>query len=89
MHISPPTVDFLRSFGHDAVRVDEVLSAGATDEEIIDWAAQDRRTILTRDLDFSAPIALSGKATPSVISLQLSSSRTDLVNAGLEKVLPR
>lgn len=88
MHISPHTIAFLRSSGHDAVRVDEVLSAGATDEEIIDCAAQDSRTILTQDLDFSALIALSGKVIPSVISLRLSSSRIDFVNALLEKVLP-
>ena len=88
MHMSPHTVDFLRSSGHDALRVNEVLSARATDEEIIDWAAQESRTILTQDLDFSALIALSGKAIPSVISLRLSSSRVDYVNALLEKVLP-
>ncbi|MGH8522787.1 MAG: DUF5615 family PIN-like protein [Gammaproteobacteria bacterium] len=49
MHMSPHTVDFLRSSGHDAVRVNEVLSARATDGEIIDWGAQERRTILTQD----------------------------------------
>ncbi|MGH8602949.1 MAG: DUF5615 family PIN-like protein, partial [Gammaproteobacteria bacterium] len=47
----------MRSSGHDAVRVNEVPSARATDEEIIDWAAQESLIILTQDLDFSALIA--------------------------------
>jgi predicted nuclease of predicted toxin-antitoxin system len=43
---------------------------------------------LTQDLDFSEIIALSGKMKPSLISLRLSSSHIEFVNAILEKVLP-
>jgi len=44
---------------------------------------------LTQDLDLSEIIALSGKMKPSLISLRLSSSHIEFVNAILEKVLPR
>ena len=40
-----------------------------------------------QDLDFSAIVALSGRAAPSVISLRLTSSRIETVNARLEQVL--
>lgn len=88
MHISPTTVEFLGSIGHDVIRVDNVLSASAADEEIIAWAVRNSRTILTQDLDFSALIALSCSASPSVISLRLSTSRVDYVNPILAKILP-
>lgn len=88
MHISPATVAFVRSIGHDAIRVNNVLSASAADEDIISWAARNNWTILTQDLDFSALIALSGKTSPSVISLRLSTARVDYVNAVLTKIFP-
>jgi hypothetical protein len=51
-------------------------------------AARDGRCILTQDLDFSASVALSGRTGPSVISLRLSSSRVERVNAVLQEALP-
>jgi len=59
MHISPLTVEALRTWGHDVVRVNEVMAADAADEQIVELALQQRRTILTQDLDFSEIIALS------------------------------
>jgi predicted nuclease of predicted toxin-antitoxin system len=60
MHISPRTVAWLRSLGHDVVRVDEVLQPTASDEAIVDRARKEGRVVLTQDLDFSAIIAVSG-----------------------------
>lgn len=88
MHISPRTVEFLRSLGHDVVRVDEVLPTTASDEAIIARAAEESRAVLTQDLDFSAAIALAGMSAPSLISVRLYSSRIEYVNAILQKVLP-
>ena len=58
MHISPRTVEFLRSLGHDVVRVNEILPATASDETIVARAADEGRAVLTQDLDLSANIAL-------------------------------
>lgn len=58
LHISPHTVDFLRSLGHETVRVNEVLPVTSPDEVIVDLAQSEGRTILTQDLDFSAIVAL-------------------------------
>jgi predicted nuclease of predicted toxin-antitoxin system len=88
MHIAPTTVRFRRSLGHDVVRVDEVLHPSASDEAIVAASAREGRHILTQDLDFSAVVALSGRTVPSVISLRLSSSRVERVNAVLQDVLP-
>jgi predicted nuclease of predicted toxin-antitoxin system len=88
MHIAPRTVSFLRSLGHDVVRVDELLLPSAADDAIVAAATHDGRHILTQDLDFSASVALSGRTGPSVISLRLSSSRVERVNTVLQEVLP-
>ncbi len=69
-------------------RVDELLSPSAADGEIVVRAREVGRTILTQDLDFSAIIALSGRAAPSLITLRLSSSRLEYVNQLLERILP-
>ena len=88
VHISPRTVDFLRSLGHDTVRVSDALTPEAADEETIAEAEQDRRIILTQDLDFSDIVALSRRTAPSVVSLRLASSRIETVNSRLEQMLP-
>jgi predicted nuclease of predicted toxin-antitoxin system len=56
LHISPATVSFLRSLGHDILRVTAALPPTADDTEIIAYAAQENRTIITQDLDFSASV---------------------------------
>jgi predicted nuclease of predicted toxin-antitoxin system len=88
LHISPSTVSFLRSLGHDIIRLTAALPPTADDAEIIAYAAQENRTIITQDLDFSAIIALTRSKAPSLISLRLSSSRIEYVNALLLKILP-
>jgi predicted nuclease of predicted toxin-antitoxin system len=87
LHIAPRTVEFLKSVGHDVVRVSQVLPPTSSDLEIIAYAGRDRRAILTQDLDFSAEIAVSRQAYPSVILLRLSSSRIESVNRILSDVL--
>ncbi len=88
LHIAPATVEFLRRLGHDVVRVSETLPPTATDREIVATAVAQGRVILTQDLDFSAIIALSGTTQPSLLSVRLSSSRIEHVNAVLERILP-
>ena len=88
LHISPLTVTFPKSLGHDVIRVGEVLPINATDELIIQEARRDSRIILTQDLDFSRLIAVSGESTPSLISLRLKSSRIEYVNTLLSRLLP-
>jgi len=75
VNISPRTVEFLGTLGHDVVRVADALRPTAADEEIVVEAAREQRVILTQDLDFTALVALSGARGPSVMSLRLTSAR--------------
>jgi predicted nuclease of predicted toxin-antitoxin system len=87
LHISPRTVQFLCSLGHDVRRVNEILPITSADETVVKRASEEGRAILTQDLDYSTIITLSGAKAPSLISLRLSSSRVEHVNTVLEKVL--
>jgi len=88
MHISPRTVRSLQARGHDVVRINEIMPVTSADEAIVTRAIQDDRVILPQDLRFSAILALAGGRSPSLISLRLSSSRIEFVDAILERVLP-
>jgi len=88
MHISPITVHFLKTLGHNAIRVNEILPSNSSDRTIVETAKKKQRVIITQDLDFSEIISLSGEKVPSLISLRLSSSRIEYINNRLEKVLP-
>ena len=88
LHISPRTVEFLRRLGHDVARINEIMSPDSSDQAVVAEAAKQHRVIVTQDLDFSSIIALAGRKDPSIITLRLSSSRIEHVNAVLEKVLP-
>ncbi len=89
LHISPRTVAFLNSLGHDVIRTTSLLPANASDELIVAKATEEDRIILTQDLDFSALIALGGRTRPSLITLRLSSSAVEFVNSILQHVLPQ
>jgi len=60
----------------------------STDEAIVLRALDDERVVLSQDLRFSAILGRVGQRAPSLISLRLSSSRIEFVNAILERVLP-
>ena len=52
MHISPHTVAFPRTHGHDAIRVNEILPSDSSDRTIVETARNVGRTVLTQDSTF-------------------------------------
>ena len=88
MNISPQTVTALQQQGWDIIRVLDVLPATASDVEILNFARQENRVIVTHDLDFSMLVALSGYNQPSLITLRLSSTDLNIVNKKLLETLP-
>lgn len=89
VNIAQRTCAFLRSLGHDVVRVSDVLDPRSSDGRIVEFARADGRAVLSHDLDFSAIVALSGETSPSVITLRLGSAQIEAVNAALALVLPQ
>jgi predicted nuclease of predicted toxin-antitoxin system len=68
--VSPFVAVGLRSAGHDAVHVRDYAMQSATDDEILERAANEDRALLSADTDFATILARSDAARPSVILLR-------------------
>lgn len=63
--------ELLRHAGHDAVHIGELGLPRARDEQIVEIALREGRTIATFDGDFHAMLAVSNASGPSVIRLRV------------------
>jgi len=72
---------------YDVINLREEGLQGATDAEIVKKATKERRTILTRDLDFGDLMATSGEICLGIIVFRLQNERPENVNRRLEQVL--
>lgn len=89
MNISPKTVEVLGQQGWDIVRISQFLPVDASDQEILKFARQEGRVIITQDLDFSALLALGGYNRPSLITMRLSVSDPETITRRLLEILPQ
>src|SRR5262245_7607246 len=70
MNLSPGWVGFLRENGFEAVHWSTVGDPRASDTTIMAWARDNGWIVLTHDLDFSALLAATKAAGPSVVQLR-------------------
>ncbi len=89
MNISPQCVDKLKSLGWDIIRVSEVMDKKSKDIEIIEYAREHDRIIITHDLDFSMLLAIKSYRKPSVINLRLENIRHENVTKYILEVVNR
>jgi predicted nuclease of predicted toxin-antitoxin system len=89
MNLSPKTVAALQQRGWDIIRVSQVLPVTASDPEILEFARQHDRVVVTQDLDFSTLLALGGYNQPSLITLRLSVSDPETVTRKLLQIVPQ
>ncbi len=68
--MSPAWVAVLANAGWDAVHWSEVGDPRAPDPDVLAWARDRKRVVLTHDLDFGAMLALTGGTGPSVIQVR-------------------
>ena len=83
------TVNFLKQLGHDVIRAAEVVLANAKDEEILSWAHEDGRILLTRDKDFGALVFLSNVESSGVVLLRIDPLTITAVHAELKLFLQK
>ena len=76
MTLSPNWVPVLKSHGWSVVHWSTVGDPRASDRTIMEWAAKHEYVVLTHDLDFSAMLALSHAAGPSVLQVRAGDFRT-------------
>ncbi len=89
MNISPVTVSDLQLKGWNVIRVVEILPATASDLQILEFAREEERVIVSQDLDFSMLLAVGGYNQPSLITLRLSFTDPEVVTAKILQALPQ
>jgi predicted nuclease of predicted toxin-antitoxin system len=70
MNLSPRWVEMLSAAGFSAAHWSSVGAAAASDCIIMAWAAANDHVVLTHDLDFSAILAATHGAKPSVVQIR-------------------
>lgn len=60
----------LAALGHDAVHLAELGMQRSTDQQVMEHAVADQRTVITHDSDFAQLLARSGASAPSVIRVR-------------------
>jgi len=89
MGISPKTVTFLQTLGHDAVHLSDQGLERLSDPGIVEKAHQEGRIVLVHDLGFGELVAASGATLPSVITFRLRNMHPDRVNGALHSMFSR
>lgn len=87
MGLSPKTIAFLRTLGHDAVHLSEQGLERLPDPEIVAKAHQKSRVLLVHDLGVGELLAASGATLPSVITFRLRNMHPDRVDSALQHIL--
>src|SRR5258707_7461184 len=67
-----PVVRALREAGHDVVAIAEV-ARGATDQQVLERALNEKRVLITEDRDFGQLVYARGRSSAGVILLTLDS----------------
>jgi predicted nuclease of predicted toxin-antitoxin system len=78
MNISPLTVEQLRQQGLNVIRVSEIMKSNSKDKEVLAYARDNNKVLITQDLDFSMLLAVGGYTKPSVINLRLEKAHPPL-----------
>jgi predicted nuclease of predicted toxin-antitoxin system len=87
MGLAQSTVAVLCQMGHDAIHLSLSGLQRLTDSKIVEKSLQEKRIILTHDLDFGRIVALSQHHLPSVVTFRLADMRPVRVNTRLLEVL--
>lgn len=67
-----PVIRVLREAGHDVVAIAEVAK-GATDEEVLERALNEKRVLITEDRDFGELVYARGRSSAGVILVRFHS----------------
>jgi len=87
MNLSPTWVPVLRSAGWETSHWSAIGAATAPDAHIMAWARENGYTVITNDLDFSAILAATRAAGPSVVQIRGQDLAPDVLGQTLVAVL--
>jgi predicted nuclease of predicted toxin-antitoxin system len=81
MNLSPRWVELLLAAGIEATHWSELGARDAPDSVILAFARDNNYLILTSDLDFSAILAATGGAKPSVVQIRARDDSPDAIGS--------
>ena len=80
MNLSPKWCAVLQNEAWESVHWSNVGSASAPDHEIMQWAFNRERVVLTHDLDFGAMLAATQAKGPSVVQVRTQDVRPHILS---------
>lgn len=86
-NLSPQHAAELRTEGHDAVAVLEVGLSGATDEQILHFAVENGRVIVTLDADFANVMRFPPAQTLGVVRLKVHPATEERIRQAIRRAL--
>ena len=79
----------LRDEGWDVLHTGDIGLSRSTDRQILEFARNEQRVIITLDSDFHTILALTNASTPSVIRIRLEGLRGPDLALLIKKIWPR
>jgi predicted nuclease of predicted toxin-antitoxin system len=87
MGISPMSGQFLRDQGHDVMHLRDQGLERLPDPDILAKAREEKRILITHDLEFGELLGSAGARLPSVITFRLRNMSPDSVIHYLREIL--
>lgn len=79
----------LRDEGWDVLHTGDIGLSRSTDTQILEFARNEQRVIITLDSDFHTILALTNASTPSVIRIRLEGLRGPDLALLIKRIWPR
>ena len=79
----------LRDEGWDVLHTGDIGLSRSTDRQILEFARNEQRVIITLDSDFHTILALTNASTPSVIRIRLEGLRGPDLALLIKRIWPR
>ncbi len=79
----------LRDEGWDVLHTGDIGLSKSTDRQILEFARNEQRAIVTLDSDFHTILALTSASTPSVIRIRLEGLRGPDLALLIKRIWPR
>lgn len=81
------TIDMLKEMGHDVITAKELGMQRASDEDLLKFAREDDRLLITRDKDFGALLFLKEEISAGVILLRGTPKTIGKLHHQLQKLV--
>ena len=86
-NLSPQHASELRTEGHDAIAVLEAGLSGATDEQVLRFAVENGRILVTLDADFANVMRFPPEQTLGVVRLKVHPANEERIRQAIRRAL--